>query len=67
MKTLTIEVIDEQALDLLKNMEGLKLIKLKPQKNPAARRQWAKYKGALSKQSLEEIDSQLTELRNGWE
>ncbi len=28
---------------------------------------WSKYKGAMSKQSLSDIDQQLNELRNEWE
>jgi rRNA processing protein Krr1/Pno1 len=66
MKTVTIDIINEKALNLLRDMEVLKLIKLhqvKGKKNP----EMIKYKGAMSKQPIGEVDQQLNDLRNEWE
>jgi hypothetical protein len=71
MKTITIDILNEKAMDLLKNLEILKLIRLRKEKygekDVSAVNLIAKYKGAMSKQSLDEVDKQLNELRNGWE
>lgn len=69
MRTITIDIINEKALNLLRELELLKLIRLrkdKPGEKPVAM-DWTKYKGAMSKQSLSEIDQQLNELRSEWE
>ena len=69
MRTITIDIINEKALNLLRDLELLELIRLrkdKPGEKPAAT-DWTKYKGAMSKQSLYEIDQQLNELRSEWE
>jgi hypothetical protein len=66
MRTLTIEIINEKALNLLKDMELLKLIRLRDEKT-APLTNWSRYKGAMKKQPLVEVDKQLNELRNAWE
>jgi hypothetical protein len=69
MRTITIDIINEKALNLLRDLELLKLIRLrkdKPENQPASM-EWTKYKGAMSKQPLDEIDQQLKELRSEWE
>jgi hypothetical protein len=69
-QTITVDIINEKALNLLMDMERLELISL--------RREWdevlainkgdvAKYKGTMSKQSIQQVDKQLDELRGGWE
>jgi hypothetical protein len=69
MKTLTVDIINDKALDLLKDLEALKLIRVR--KNISDTKShtvdWSKRKGTMKKQSTEEIDLQLSELRNGWE
>lgn len=69
MQTLTIDIINSKALRLLQDLELLQLIRVRREKQPAATpTNWAvKYKGAMSKQSLTDIDNQLNELRNEWE
>ncbi|MDR1169288.1 MAG: hypothetical protein LBK97_00445 [Prevotellaceae bacterium] len=65
-RSLTIEIIDQNALILLEGMERLKLIKVSP--DVPKKVNWAKkYKGAMSPQPIEEIERQLDELRNAWE
>jgi hypothetical protein len=64
--SLTIEVIDQNAVILLEGMERLKLIKVF--RHTSSKVNWAKkYKGAMSHQPLEEVEQQLNELRNAWE
>jgi hypothetical protein len=68
MKTILVDILDEKAFKLLRNLETSKLIKLRGNKllndlNP----NWAvKYKGAMTKQSSTEIEKQLKSLRE-WE
>lgn len=69
MRTITVDIINEKALTLLRNLEQLKLIRLRkerPSEKPVSTN-WTKYKGAMSKQPLSEIDKQLNELRSEWE
>jgi hypothetical protein len=69
MRTITIDIINEKALNLLRDLELLKLIRLrrdKPEENPPSM-DWKKYKGAMSKQPLNKIDQQLNELRSEWD
>jgi len=68
MKTVTIDIIDEKVMNLLRDLELLDLIRLRKE-NPGERHaaiDWTKFKGAMSKQSLNEIDQQLKELRSEW-
>jgi len=69
MKTVTIDILDEKALRLLKDLEFLKLIKVRiDQTTETLLPTWnTKYKGAMSKQSISEIESQLKSLRTEWE
>jgi len=69
MRTITIDIINDKVLNLLRELELLELIRLRgnepPQKPEVT--DWAKYKGAMSKQPLNEINQQLNDLRNEWE
>jgi len=69
MRTITIDIINEKVLSLLRDLELLKLIRVRGEKpgEKAGRRDWTKYKGAMSKQPIAEIDEQLNELRSEWE
>jgi hypothetical protein len=65
-RSLTIEVIEQDAVILLEGMERLKLIKVS--REVSKKVNWAKkYKGAMYSQSVEVIEQQLKELRNAWE
>jgi hypothetical protein len=65
--SLTIEIVDKNAVILLQGMERMNLIKIF-KKSPVEEINWIKqYKGAMSPQSVEDIDQQLNELRNAWE
>lgn len=68
-KTITIDIIDDQALNLLVDLERLKLIRLRRDRNQLSniKPNTRKYKGSISKQSIQDVDKQLTELREGWD
>ncbi|GAA4301350.1 hypothetical protein [Compostibacter hankyongensis] len=63
MQTVTIDILNNKALQLLRALETLKLICMRRGKSlPAVN--WAKkYKGAMKKQPLADIDHQLKSLR----
>ena len=68
VKTITIEIINERVLKLLEDLEQLQLIRLRKDKTQSPFVNWQeRYKGALSKQPLAEVDDQLNELRGEWE
>jgi hypothetical protein len=69
MQTITIDILNKKAVKLLHDLESLQLIRVRKEKqtnSPSVN--WAiKYKGAMTKQSLTDINNQLKELRNEWE
>lgn len=69
MYTLTIEILNEKAINLLRDLESLKLIRVMRDINEPkpSHRKMAKYKGSMTKQTVSDIDQQLDELRNSWE
>ena len=70
MTTLTIDVLNNDALNLLKDLELLKIIRVRIDKGVVevtAKNLIAKYKGAMTRQPLTEIDNQLDQMRNEWE
>lgn len=68
-ETIRVDIIDKKVLNVLKDLEGLKLIRLHQDKEiPLALTDWAtKYKKSMPQQSLREIDAQLSHLRSTWE
>jgi len=68
MRTVTIDIINEKAMNLLRDLELLKLIRLhKDNSDLTSKTSLLDYKGAMTKQSFDSIDRQLNELRNEWE
>jgi hypothetical protein len=69
MQTITIDILNEKALNLLYDLELLQLIRLRRKKhhNLPIDNWAAKYKGAMQKQSISEIENQTNSLRNAWE
>ena len=65
-QSVTIEIINDGAMNLLRDMEYLRLIRVSP-KEHSPKTDWSKYKGSMTKQSIDLIDEQLKELRNAWE
>lgn len=70
MRTITIDILNEKALKLLKDLELMKLIRLRKEEPKADKKSvdWSrKYKGAMTKQSPSDIDEQLNSLRSEWD
>lgn len=69
IRTITIDIINEKAMNLLRDLELMKLIKLRGDGVEEEEQiDWsAKYKGTLTKQPVAKVDEQLNELRNEWE
>jgi hypothetical protein len=69
METVTIDILNNKAVKLLQDLEHLKLIRMHKEKTQPTTQtnQIAKYKGAMTKQSITDIDNQLNELRSEWE
>lgn len=69
IKTITIDILNDKVVKLLRDLELLKLIRVRSEKRltnvPGETAH--KYKGAMQKQPLIEIENQLNELRNAWE
>lgn len=68
-QTLTIDILNDKAVKLIQDMELRKLIRVRKEKNQqeGAVNWAAKYKGAMQKQPLNEVDNQLNDLRGSWE
>ena len=68
MRTVKIDIINDKAMDLLKNLALLKLIRLHTE-SPATNQNtdWLNFSGAMSKDALKNVDQQLSELRSEWE
>lgn len=69
IQTVTIDILNNQVVKLLQDLEGMHLIRLRKKMSPPSNvdNQINKYKGAMTKQLLNDIDMQLKELRNEWE
>jgi hypothetical protein len=67
IKTVTVDIINEKALKLLQDLEGLQLIRLRKDKSESQSVDFSRYKGAMGKQPIEDVNQQLGQLRNQWE
>jgi hypothetical protein len=67
LKTIIIDVINDKAIKLLHDLELLQLIRMRSEKQPDVLNWSERYKGAMSKQPVSDIDKQLQSLRNEWE
>ena len=68
MQTVIIDILNNKAIKLLQDLELLQLIRMRREKTHPTKINWAaKYKGAMTKQPLPDVDNQLKELRNEWE
>jgi len=69
MRTLTIDVLNDNALNLLRELERLNIIRVRKDNkvfNVSSENLITKYKGSMTAQPLSEIDRQLDDLRNRW-
>ena len=67
MTTITLDILDDKAMDLLKDLEAMHVIRLHDTEITTEPKSVKKYKGLMTKQSIEEIDKQLNDLRNEWD
>jgi hypothetical protein len=68
VRTIIIDIINQRAMKLLQELEQLQLIRLRREDIKETKIDWkSKYKGAMTKQPLSEIEGQIDELRGGWE
>ncbi|MEZ0609912.1 hypothetical protein ACAW74_15455 [Fibrella sp. WM1] len=68
MQTLTVDILNEKALQLLHDLESLQLIRVRQETSSPAGPNWAElYKGRMAKQPLADVDAQLDQLRSEWE
>ena len=67
MQTVTINILNDKALNLLKDLESLELIKMQQgNQNISPQESVANYKGAMRKKPTSELDRQLLKLRKEW-
>ncbi|MGB5944174.1 MAG: hypothetical protein WBG71_14915 [Leeuwenhoekiella sp.] len=68
MNSITIEILNNGVLKILENLESLNLIRLKrTTESQNQKSNWQDYAGSMKKQSMDQVDAQLDELRAGWE
>ena len=71
MTTITVDIIDEKALDVLRDLEVKSMIHIQDLQSPSEKTESklsisAKYGGAMTKQPIDEVNKQLKELRDEW-
>ncbi len=68
MKTVIVELKNDKALTLLHNLESMDIIRI-IEAEPAQRKQKLskRFAGCISKQRVEELQKELTKMRNEWE
>lgn len=69
VRTLTVDIINDKAIQLLYDLEVLQLIRIYNQKKPTSNIAdfVKKYKGSMTKQAIQDIDQQFNEMRHEWE
>ena len=66
MTTVTVDIIDDKAMNLLKDLEAMNIIKLHDEKlktNDESMQSLLSLKGKMRKQSIEDIEKQLADFR----
>lgn len=67
METLIVDIINQNALKLLQDLELLQLIKVRREvKTEDSNIELLKYKGAMKKQPIEQIEQQFIKIRQDW-
>lgn len=68
METVTVEIINRKAMNLLKELEELDIIKIhKPDKNSDSKDKSSKYRGRLKSSNADRLLKQVEKSRNEWE
>ncbi|MES2797092.1 MAG: hypothetical protein V4683_14070 [Bacteroidota bacterium] len=67
METIKIEIVNPKAMNLLRDMEDLKVIKILNSKPIINRDSITKLKGSISKQEADEFNEFVNKSREEWE
>jgi len=67
MKTVRIDILNERAINLLKELEELKLIRLVDQKTDAVSLKASDYKGIISSELADKLQEHVQQSRNQWQ
>jgi len=68
MKTVTVEIKNDIALTFLHNLERMKVLRIIGDKNNNIKRKLSeRFSGCLSSERTEELQKELTQMRNEWE
>jgi len=68
MKTVTVEIKKDIALTFLYNLESMHVLRVIEDKTTKAKQKLSeRFAGCLSKERAEELQKELTQMRNGWE
>lgn len=70
MTTVTLDILNERALNILKDLELLNLIRFRNKKKedtPIKTKLSDKYRGVLSKEQGESLNLHVKQMRNEWE
>lgn len=68
MKTVTVEIKNDIALTFLHNLESMHVLRVIEDKTTKAKQKLSeRFAGCLSKERAEELQKELTQMRNEWE
>jgi hypothetical protein len=68
MKTVTVEIKNDIALTFLHNLESMHILRVIEEKGPNAKQKLSeRFAGCLSKERTEELQKELTQMRNEWD
>ena len=68
MKRVTVEIKNEIALTFLHNLESMHLLRIvNDESNKVNQKLSERFAGCLSKERAEELQKELTQMRNEWE
>jgi hypothetical protein len=68
MRTITIEIINDIAIQFLQNLENLKVIKMVNDKTDTSKQKPSKrFSGCISKEKADELQLELNKMKNEWE
>jgi hypothetical protein len=66
METLVVELTHKNALQLLKDLEALDIIRLRGEKDLPKKKLSEKYRGVLPKEAGEDLVNHVNQVRNEW-
>lgn len=68
MKTVTVEIKNDIAMSFLHNLESMHILRvIEDETAPVKQKLSERFAGCLSKERTEELQKELTQMRNEWE